>query len=250
MPDEQVDTPDESVETDQTSQEPTETEQQQTQEQTPAYITAEQLLAELDKRDQSQRSWLGRRDKELTNYITNVIEERLKSQPSMSVEQMAEEFSQKLHENPRKVIRAEIEAMTSEQQRFHQKQLSSTLTIIGNSMESDPLYDDKTLGNEVVDDIKEQVQQGKFDPRLNPEQSGKIMLGNALANVIRKRSRQKVNPLAKNKPGSGSKTLSPPAKTDRPRTKVAALDDQTRRMAKHWGYDEESLAKLFPAENK
>ena len=43
----------------------------------PAFITTEQLQAELDKRDQSQRSWMGRRDKELTTQIGSVIDEKL-----------------------------------------------------------------------------------------------------------------------------------------------------------------------------
>ena len=99
------------------SAEPTEPTDEQTEEvaeevaeeQTPAYITAEQMQEALSKQDSSFRSWLGRRDKETLSHIGNVINERLAVK-----QETPDEISSRLLENPRDVIRAEMQAFESE----------------------------------------------------------------------------------------------------------------------------------------
>jgi len=237
MPDETVDTqeaPAESAE----QTEPTEGEQEPEVEQ-PAYITTDQLQEELRKQDQSFRSWLGRRDKETLSHIGNVINERLSQR-----QETPDEISTRLLENPRDVIRSEFKAYQSEMTQKQTTHLNNTMETVGQLMESDPLYTDKSLGNEVVAEIKKMVQTGKFDSDLPPNQAGKVILGDALSNVIRTRQSAKVNPLSANTAQNTSSGLQPPARST-PKPKVPKLDDVTKTMAQKWGYSEEDLAKLY-----
>ena len=239
MPEEVVDTtetPAESVE----STEPTENEvtEDVVEEQAPAYITAEQMREALDKQDSSFRSWLGRRDKETLNHIGNVINERLAEQET------PDEVSTRLLENPREVIRSEFKAYQNEMTQKQTKHLNSTMDTVGQLMESDPLYTDKDLGDEVVAEIGQMVKSGKIDPELPPEAAGKIALADAVVSVFRKRAGEKVNPLSKNTPGNTSSGLKPPAKQT-PNVKVPKLDDVTAEFAKKWGYSDEDLARVL-----
>lgn len=213
----------------------------------PAYITTDQLTAELDKRDQSHRSWMGRRDKELTTQIGGVIDERLTRQ--QQTQQTPEEVSMALSENPRAVIRAEIEAVTSEQNQQHQTHVTNTMTQIANLMDSDPLYGDEELGKDIVENIKKQVESGKVNAGMAPEQAGRLMLGDALASVHRTRAAQKINPLGTNVPTKDGSNLNPPA-AKKKAIKHEQLDARTQRMADHYGYKPEDLARIFPVKEK
>ncbi|MHC4525149.1 MAG: hypothetical protein ACYSU8_06405 [Planctomycetota bacterium] len=237
MSDEVVDTqqtPAESVEPLEPTEEMTDNEVQE-----PAYITTEQLQEELKKQDQSFRSWLGRRDKETLSHIGNVINDRLSQR-----QETPDEVSTRLLENPREVIRSEFQAYQNEMTEKQTTHLNTTMETVGQLMESDPLYTDKNLGNEVVTEIKKMVQTGKVDHDLPPGQAGKVILGDALSNVIRTRQNAKTNPLASNTAQNTTTGLQPPAKPTA-KIKVPKLDNMTKTMAEKWGYSEEDLAKLY-----
>jgi len=234
MEEENVDTqeaPAESVEQPEPTEEP-EVEQ-------PAYITQEQLQEELRKQDSSFRSWLGRRDKETLSHIGNVINERLSQR-----QESPDEISTRLLENPRDVIRSEFQAYQNEMTQKQTTHQNTTLETVGELMESDPLYTDKNLGNEVVAEIKKMVLSGKIDSNLPPTQAGRVILGDALANVVRMRQNAKVNPLSSNTAQNTPSGLQPPASHTK-KVKVPKLDDVTKTMAQKWGYSEEDLAKLY-----
>lgn len=237
MTEEPVDTPEVPAE----SVEPTEpTEPQEPQEsEAPAYITAEELQGALEKQDSSFRSWLGRRDKETLNHIGDVINERLSQ-----TQETPDEVSTRLLENPRDVIRSEMEAYESERTQKQTTHLNMAMETVGTLMEADPLYQDKDLGNEVVEEIKQLVKTGKVDSNASPTQAGKIILADALSSVIRKRQGAKTNPLEKNTASGGGANLQAPAKTT-VKLKAPKLDDVTTQWAKKWGYSEEDLSKLY-----
>ena len=147
--------------------EPTEVVEETVEEQTPAYITAEQMQEALAKQDSSFRSWLGRRDKETLNHIGNVINERLAVK-----QETPDEISSRLLENPRDVIRAEMKAYESERTQKQTTHLNSTMDTVGMLMESEPMFVDKELGNEVVSYLGTMVKTGKIDSSLSPEAAG------------------------------------------------------------------------------
>jgi hypothetical protein len=244
MAEEQVDTQEAPADSAEQAEptEVTESTEETTEEVTePAYITAEQMQAALEKQDASFRSWLGRRDKETLSHIGNVINERLATQqPSES----ADEMSTRLLENPRATLRTEFEAYEAERTQKQANHINKAVEVIGMTMESDSLYADKDLGNEVVSEIKHMVQMGKVNHNMTPEAAGKVMLADALANVVRKRQGAKTNPLNQNKPDGGGGNLKPPA-TPAKKVKVPQLDAETKKMAEKWGYTDEQLAGLY-----
>ena len=218
--------------------EPTEEVQEEVSEETPGYITAEQLQESLAKQDESFRSWLGRRDKETLNHFSSLIDEKFKTQET------PDEVSSRLLENPREVIRSEFKAMQSEEARQQTAHLNSTMETIGQLMEADPLYTDKSLGDEVVSYLGNMVKAGKIDRNLPPDAAGKLALADAVAAVFRERAGVKTNPLSGNTPANVSPGLKPSVKPT-VKAKAPKLDDVTAKFAKKWGYNDEDLSRVF-----
>jgi hypothetical protein len=123
--------------------------------------------------------------------------------------------------------------------------INTTMETVGSLMEADPLYSNKELGNEVVEEIKQLVKTGKINANVPAIEAGKIALGDALTNVFRKRQDTKINPLDKNTPANTGGSLTPPAGAPTPKVKVPKLDELTEKMAKKWGYKEEDLAAIY-----
>jgi hypothetical protein len=209
---------------------------------TPTYITADHLAEALETQRQSQQSWQGRRDKDLIAHIGTVINERLtanQNQPS------PEDMSSKLLDNPRDVIRSEMDAYNTERTTKETTHFNTAMETVGNLMETDPLYTDKDLGGEVVAEVKRLVQTGKILTNIAPADAGKIMLGDALSNVIRTRQGVKTNPLGGNTPQNTTGSLNAPSTPAAPKVKVPKLDALTEKMAKKWGYKDEDLSQLY-----
>lgn len=243
MPDEVAtqETPAESGQVNEPTPEELETEQLPETPEVPEYLTATQAQELLDKQASSFQSWLGRRDKETLSHIGEIIDQRIQS---VRPKESDDEYSTRLLEKPREVIRAEIEAFSAERSKKETTHLNKTMESVGGLMESDPLYSDKDLGNEVVEEIKKMIQSGKVGSDLPPASAGKLMLADALSNVFRKRQSKKTNPLSTNKPGGGAANLNAPAAPTK-KAKVPKLDEFTQRMAEKWGYKEEDLARLY-----
>jgi len=208
----------------------------------PTYITTEDLQAALETQRQSQQSWQGRRDKDLLSHIGTVINERFTQQQN---EPSPEDISSKLLDNPRDVIRSEMDAYNTERTAKETTHFNKAMETVGTLMESDPLYSDKDLGSEVVAEVKKLVQTGKILTNIAAPDAGRIMLGDALSNVIRTRQGVKTNPLSKNTPQNTPGSLNAPATPAGPKVKVPKLDDFTKQMAEKWGYKDEDLAQLY-----
>ena len=209
---------------------------------TPAFITADQMTEALEKQDASFRSWLGRRDKDTLTHIGTDIDQRFTSnqnQPS------PDEMSSKLLDNPRDVIRSEMDAYNTEKTTRETTHFNTAMETVGNLMESDPLYSDKDLGGEVVAEVKKLVQTGKILTNIAAADAGRIMLGDALSNVIRTRQGVKTNPLGNNTPQNTGSSLTAPSTTTAAKVKVPKLDNLTKKMADKWGYKDEDLAQLY-----
>ena len=207
-----------------------------------SYVTAEDLEAALGKQDSSFKSWLGRRDKETLNYIGQVIDQRLtqnKSQPT------ADEISAQLLENPDAVLRSKFNQFRQEQTTQQTQHINTAMQTVGSMMEADPLYTDKELGNEVVSEIKNLVQSNKINYNVPSGESGKLVLADALTNVMRKRKNVKTNPLSTNTPSNKGGGIKPPATPSAPKVKVPKLDEYTAKMVKKWNYSEEDIARVL-----
>jgi hypothetical protein len=208
----------------------------------PTYITADMMTEALGKQDASFRSWLGRRDKDTLSHIGEVINERLtqnKEEPS------PEAMSSKMLDNPREFVRSEWDAYNNEKTATQTTHFNTAMETVGNLMEADSLYTDKDLGGEVVEEVKRLVQTGKILTNVAAADAGKIMLGDALSNVIRTRQGVKKNPLGDNTPQNTSGSLNAPSAPAAKNVKVPKLDALTEKMSKKWGYKDEDLAQLY-----
>jgi hypothetical protein len=183
---------------------------------------------------------MGRRDKALLDNVSNTINDRLSQRP----QETSDEASTRLLENPREMIRQEIVAERSESTQQETAHLNEAMQTVGGMMESDSLYKDKDLGSEVVAEIKNMVQTGNVESGVPGAQAGKLMLADALSNVMRKRQSAKINPLENNKPGGGGDNLQAPAKATT-KLKAPKLDPDTQKLADRFGYSPEQLVKVF-----
>ena len=208
----------------------------------PVYVTAEDFQAALDKQTASTQSWLGRRDKETLNHIGNMMDQRFAQQQEQA---SPEDISASLLDDPRKIIRSEMDRYETERSTQSTMHINTAMETVGNMMEADPLYTDKDLGNEVVAEIKTLVQTGKVNTNVPASESGKLVLADALTNVMRTRQNLRKNPLKANSPSNKSAGLKPPATPPAPVVKAPKLDDVTQKMADKWGYSPEDLASIY-----
>jgi hypothetical protein len=202
------------------------------------YMTPEQVAEAVSRGTQDMKTWMGRRDKELFGQIGGMIDERIPKQV-----QPPDEVSTELLNDPVSTVRKIMSEATTEKDRNSQRHNSDVFTHIGNAMDSDPLYQDKELGDDLVAEIKAQFQAGKIDASLSPESAAKVLQANALSNVMR--NRQGKNGLSKNQPGAPAGALQPGPPSLKPKLKVPDLPAELMKLARDWGYSNEALAKLY-----
>lgn len=207
----------------------------------PQYMTPEQVAEVVSRETNEIKTWLGRRDKDLFNQIGSVIDERLTRK-----QETPEELSSKLLEDPVSTIKQIMTETQSQEAAITQHHNSQTFTHLGHMMDSDPLYQDKDLGNELVQEVKRQFQEGNINRTLPPESAARVLHAEALANVLR--SRKKATPL-QNNPGKVAGTLTPGVPSTKNTLKTPNLSPETKKWAEKWGYSDEDLAKLYGSGN-
>jgi len=216
-------------------------------------ITPDEIIRQAEERAfQRTASWMGRRDKDLIDNISTIIDARLRSAippqappPAISSDPAA------ILENPdawaEAKIRSAIPAVLDQEiQRRTQMDQTYTADVIrhaGRMMEADPMFDDKNFGTEVV--AEAQKQFASLDKRIPPELGAELLIHKAIASVNRKKMLEKKNPLAGNQPGRAPGNITPPVATP-PKVKPPKLSETASQLAKRWGYNAEALAKLFP----
>ena len=213
--------------------EPTET----PQEPEPQFVTPEQVSEAVSRETNEIKTWLGRRDKDLFNQIGNIIDERLTQK-----RETPEELSNKLLEDPVNTIKQIMAETQTRESMAVQRHNADTFTYLGSMMDSDPLYEDKDLGNDLVAEVKKQFQSGNINTTLPPEAAARVLHAEALANVLR--TRKKSTPL-KNTPGKATGTLSPGVPSGKAPVKMPNLSEETKKWAAKWGYKDEDLARIY-----
>jgi hypothetical protein len=214
----------------------------------PPQINPDEIV---EKAFQRTASWMGRRDKDLIDNISNIIDARIRNiVPPQAPPQPMTSDPAALLENPDaylearfktavpRIIDQEITRRTQREQAYFTNTVKNTARLL----DSDPLFDDKALGAEVVAEI--QARLPHVDKRLPEDVQAKLLVSDSLAAVYRKQRMAKVNPLANNTPGKAPATQGPPAAT-KPSVKVPKLDAYTMKWAKEWGYKDEDIAKLY-----
>lgn len=225
-------TPEETGQVDADVQEEVQPVDEETQE-APPERTPEQI-------EQSFKSWLGRRDKELLGTIRGLIDEKVRA--LAPAKQPEPEDATTVFDDPNKWLDKRLEQKVQATEQYN----ASLITVAGEIMDNDPLFEDQELGAEVVGEIRANIS--KFiDPRIDPKIQAERMVDKALKTVIRKSKMNggtKQNPLAGNTPGKVGSGI-PAPKTAKIKAKAPKLDDYTKQFAAKWGYGDEELAELF-----
>lgn len=195
----------------------------------PTYVTREQLDELISKQDQRLQTWLGRRDADLIDKI----KERMAPPPDPG------DVRDKMMEDPQGFFRT----MQQQVDRERTARMNDVLAKAGGILDTDPLYDDKAFGNEVVNEIKRLA--GNIDPSLSTAAAAKMLVSDATLAVERKRRAAPKNPLAGNTPQNTGEGIKPAAGGKKKPPKVELESDLAKRMAAKWGYSDEKLAELF-----
>jgi hypothetical protein len=210
-------------------------------EETPQFMTPEQVAEHVSQGTNEIKTWIGRRDKDLFNQIGSLMDEKMAKQTSTP-----EDLSNRLLEDPVNTIKQIMSETKTSDDAKSQRHHSATFENLGNMMDSDPLYQDKDLGNELVEEVKKQFQAGRIDASLSPEAAAKVLHADALANVLRSR---KKTPALKNAPSAGVGTLTPGVPAAKTGPKVPDLNAETKKWADKWGYSQEDLARVYGSDS-
>jgi len=188
-----------------------------------------------EKARQKMQSWMGRRDSELINKVSELINERItKTQTEPGTTD-----AEKLFDNPSKWFDMELSKRTQKAQNYTQ----SFVTSAGQIMDSDPLFKDKEFGGEVIKEIQKEIH--KLDGKLSPQVAAKMLVSDGIANVYRRRSMTKTNPLKGNAPANEIGTITSSSSASNKKPVMPKISKRAEEYAKKWGYKEEDLIKLF-----
>ncbi|MDO8733569.1 MAG: hypothetical protein Q7K21_00225 [Elusimicrobiota bacterium] len=212
--------------------------------------TAAELMTQAEERAfQRMASWSGRRDKELLDAVGNMINQRLPqaaqqpvtpSDAATILDNPDAWVAQKIREMTPGVLTQEINRVTTAERNYN----AALIQQAGQLMDGDPLFNDKTFGGEVIAEIQKEF--GTVNKGIPPDINARLLIGNAVANIYRRKSGEKTNALAGNTGAKGGvggvKAGTTPVLT---KGKVIKLSPDAKRLADRWGYKEEDLQRVF-----
>lgn len=211
----------------------------------PAPLTAEEIE---ERAFQRTASWMGRREKEFSDNIlrnvTQVLESRLSQLQPRPPEPVTEIAT--VLDNPDAWLEKTIpKVLEKERTRVAQANQNFTSEIIrhaGRQMDSDPLFENKELGAEVIAEIQKNF--GSVDKRVPPDIAARMLVNDAVTNIYRRKISTKPNPLAGNTPGKVVGTITPPAR-QAPQATPVKLDDMAKKVAAWFGNTDKEISEML-----
>ena len=199
---------------------------------------------------QRTTSWLGRREKEFSDNILRNVSQLLESKLAHlrgPEEPAPVGSSTDIFDNPDKwartvipkILHEEISKQTKAEQNFN----TEVIRHAANLMDSNPLYTDKTLGNEVVAEIQKGFHS--VNRSLPPDVAAELTVNRALAKVIAARTAVKANPLTGNTPVTGIGTIKPSGVAPTGKAPPVKLDDIAKKVASWFGNTEEDVRDML-----
>ena len=210
----------------------------------PAPLTAEEIE---ERTFQRTASWMGRREKEFSDNIlrnvTQVLDQRLSQfqQPNVEPTDVASVLDNPdawLEKSVPRIIDKEIGRRTRADQNF----TAEIIRHAGVQMDSDPLFENKDLGAEVIGEIQKNFSS--IDKRMPPALAAKMLINDAVSSVYRKKMGTRTNPLAGNKPGNVTGTIKPPARQT-PQAAPIKLDDMAKKVANWFGNTDKEISEML-----
>jgi hypothetical protein len=214
-------------------------------------LSQDEIVRQAEERAfQRMASWQGRRDKELFGALESLIESKMPKTAQPQIQQTAIDpatllenpgavLESVLRESVPRIFNEEISKRSQAETRFNQDLIRNAASV----MDSDPLFSDKALGNEVVQEIQKAITQ--IDRNLPPQVAAQLLVSSATASVFRKRATTKTNPLSANRPATGPiGTIAPPA-AKKASTPTVKLSEEAMKLKKRFNYSDEDLARIF-----
>lgn len=205
----------------------------------PAADPYEEVIRKAEERAfQKIASWQGRRDKDLLEAVSRVVDTRV------------QQVAKPVHAEPQPGTTVFDDPDRWYRQKRQEEEIASTqraqaiIVNAGRSMDNNPVFADQKLGAEVIQEIQQNFnlyQKADMDPAVAAE----LMVARAAMTVQARRAQQKQNPLAANaKAKAPAAGVAPPV----PKQAKAApikLSAEAEKLKKRWGYSDEDLAKVF-----
>jgi len=196
-------------------------------------LTRAELAAILKEENQRNYSRQGRRDKELFDQINAKFQAFQK--PAEVKDFDFENASQSVKE----LVSAELSQREQAVKNFHQNVVNEA----GYLMETDELFDDKELGDEVVEQFKKEFT--KADLTLPPKAAAKILIGDCYKKVMQKRGSKKTTGLDKNKPQKGLKTVDASVKSTKKSFNKDKMSEAAKNFGKNLGLKDADYDRIF-----
>ena len=197
----------------------------------------------IEKAFQKTASWMGRRDSELLNKVSEIVNEKIaaaKEEQEPPATATAESAAEKLFENPRQWLNHEL----NEREQKIENYTRAVVASAGKMMDADPLMADKEFGKEVAMEIRQNI--GNLDGRVPPQMAAKVLVSDGIANVYRRQTNKKTNPLKSNTPATDALgNVSGAAAASKTSVIMPKISDRAKEYADKWGYKEEDLARIF-----
>uniref|UniRef100_A0A6M3KBN0 Uncharacterized protein n=1 Tax=viral metagenome TaxID=1070528 RepID=A0A6M3KBN0_9ZZZZ len=197
---------------------------------------------------QRTASWMGRREKELSDTIlrnvTQVLDSRLSQMHPAALPPGTDPAT--MLENPdawaRTVVPKILDEVVSQRTRADQSYMSDFIRHAGTIMDGDSLFsgeEGKKLGSEVVAEIQKNI--GNLDRRFPAEDAARLVIANSALSVVRQRSFARQNALAGNRPATGIGTIKAPGAPAAGKPAPIKLDDMAKKVANWFGNTEEEV---------
>jgi len=213
-------------------------------------LTPEQIVQQtMNQEFQRWATYQGRRDKELLGTFEQLVNQRIAglrqpastpSDPATILDNPDAWVTQRIQQIAPQVLHNEINRVTAAEQNY----TAALIQHAGQMMDGDPLFADKSLGNEVIAEIQKGF--GSVNKNLPPNINAQLLISNAVTNIYRRNAGQKTNALAGNKGvkvGVGGVKAGTPSKSSK--RIIEKLDPDAARLAKMWNYKEEDLQRAF-----
>lgn len=211
----------------------------------PVQLTPEEIE---ERAFQRTASWMGRREKEFSDNIlrnvTQVLDQRLsqiRPEPAPTPTDVASVFDNPdawLEKSVPKIFEKEITRRSNAEKSF----TAEIIRHAGQQMDSDPLFENKEFGNEVIGEIQRNF--GSIDKRMPADLAARMLVTDAVTNIYRKKIGTKQNPFSGNKPGNVQGTIKAPVKSVAKEPPIK-LDNMAKKVAEWFGNTEEDVRKML-----
>jgi len=192
------------------------------------------------------QSFMGRRDKALADTITknfdSIVEKKMKAYTHAEPKEPAEFDWQ----NPQQAIRqvfTELKQEETQQERHFKENL---LNGVGGYMDNNPLFQDKELGQAVLQTVLENVKAGNLRTDIAPDIAGQMLVQDATMSVIAAQKKNSNALSGRPLPNAPNGSVNAPAGGGpKQEIRMPKLSAEAQKLVDRFGYSAEEVTKIL-----